>query len=311
MRYLGQDELTAMMGIGYLGEVRRGPDGAAYQWVEGVDGLGNPVGIWKKLKKFARRAAPFVVPGGAAVAIGKRLLREPVLRRLATQALPFVPGVGPAAAAALRSATPLLQRAGVAVPVATPAAAVPVAVPTEAAPAVAAYGGLGALYQAPDGTLYQMQGFAEDEELRGFAEEEELHGLGALYQAPDGTLYQVQGLAEDEELRGLVEDEELRGFAGDEELRGFAEDEELRGFAEDEELRGLAEAEELRGFAEEDELRGLDQGYVRARPGACCCPGAGPVRTVSGLEAYVPEQPARTRWFQPPGCTPKLFEPNW
>ena len=28
MRYLGEDDVTQMMGIGYLGEVRQGPDGA-------------------------------------------------------------------------------------------------------------------------------------------------------------------------------------------------------------------------------------------------------------------------------------------
>lgn len=63
-------------------------------------------------------------------------------------------------------------------------------------------------------------------------------GLGALYAAPDGTVYQVQGLAA-EDLDGLYADEELRRFAEDDELRGFAEDEELRGLEEDEELRGL------------------------------------------------------------------------
>ena len=77
-------------------------------------------------------------------------------------------------------------------------------------------------------------------------------GLGALYAAPDGSLYQVQGLAE-EELQGFAEDEELKGFAEDEELRGLDEDEELRGLDEDQELRGLDEDEELRGFAEDEE----------------------------------------------------------
>ena len=46
-------------------------------------------------------------------------------------------------------------------------------------------------------------------------------GLGLLYAAPDGSLYQVQGLAEEEELKGFAEDKDLRGFAADEELRGF------------------------------------------------------------------------------------------
>ena len=53
MRY-GPQDMTNMMGIGsYVGEVRRGPDGQVYQWVEGVDGLGNPIGFWKGLKKLA------------------------------------------------------------------------------------------------------------------------------------------------------------------------------------------------------------------------------------------------------------------
>jgi hypothetical protein len=296
MRYLGEDELTRMMGVGYLGEVRQAPDGRLYQWVEGVDGLGNPVGIWRGLKRLARRAGPFLVPGGAAM----KLLQYGPVRSLVRRALPmaqsiapFVPGFGPAAAAALRVATPALREAG-----------------------IAGYGGLGALYQAPDGTLYQMQGFAQEDDVRGLAEDDELRGLGALYQAPDGTVYQLQGLAEDEELRGLAEDEELRGFAEEEELRGFAEDEELRGFAEeeelrgfaedeelrgfaeDEELRGFAEEEELRGFGEDEELRGLEQGYVR-EPG------------VSGFDAYVPAQAPGTRWFTPPSQAPELWKPLW
>jgi hypothetical protein len=227
---LGEDELTHVMGLGYPGEVRTGPDGNLYQWVQGVDGLGNPVGWgWalKRLRKAAKRALPFV-----------------------QRAASLIPGpYGAAVATALRAATPILQRAG-----------------------VAGYNGLGALYQAPDGTLYQVQGLAEDEELRGLAEDEELRGF-----------------AEDEELRGLAEDEELRGLAEDEELRGFAEDEELRGFAQDEELRGLAEGEELQG---------LDQGYVRE---------AG----TSGLEAYLPEQPPQTRWFVPPAQPPEMWKPLW
>ena len=219
MRYLGEDELTQMMGIGYLGEVRQGPDGNLYQYVQGVDGLGNPIGaFWSRLKRGLK-----------------------AVHRLAQRGASFIPGpYGAAIRAGLKIATPLLQKAGVA------------------------------------GS----------------------HGLGALYQAPDGTLYQVQGLAQDEELRGLAEDEELRGFAEDEELRGLAEDEELQGLDEDEELRGVAEDEELRGFAEGDELQGLDQGYVRED-------------SVSGLEAYVPEQSPTTRWFVPPAQPPELWKPLW
>jgi len=43
--------MNHMMGAGYLGETRMGPDGNLYQWVEGIDGLGNPIGFWSKLKK--------------------------------------------------------------------------------------------------------------------------------------------------------------------------------------------------------------------------------------------------------------------
>src|SRR5215510_14313458 len=60
-------DLTQVMGIGnYVGEVRRGPDGQPYQWVEGVDGLGNAIGFWKSLKSLASKAIPMVtkfIPG--------------------------------------------------------------------------------------------------------------------------------------------------------------------------------------------------------------------------------------------------------
>src|SRR5262245_34475091 len=60
-------DLTQVMGIGsYVGEVRRGPDGQPYQWVEGVDGLGNAIGFWKSLKSLASKAIPLVtkfIPG--------------------------------------------------------------------------------------------------------------------------------------------------------------------------------------------------------------------------------------------------------
>jgi hypothetical protein len=245
LRGLGQEEPAQMMGQGYLGEVRQDLQGNLYQWVEGMDGLGNPVGFWKKFRRLAKRALK-IHPAALALRAARPLLRRamPIVQQVA----PFVPG-GAAVATALKTATPLLRQAG-----------------------VAGGNGLGALYEAPDGSLYQVQGLAEDEELRGFAE--------------------------DEELRGLDEEDELRGFAEEEELRGLAEEEELRGFAEEEELRGFAEDEELRGFAEEEELRGLEQGYVRQDE-------------VSGLEAYVPEQPPRTNWFTPAAQAPRKRTLQW
>jgi hypothetical protein len=64
-------ELTQVMGLGhYVGEVRQGPDAQLYEWVEGADGVGNPIGFWRGLKRLARRALPLTrfVPGyGTAI----------------------------------------------------------------------------------------------------------------------------------------------------------------------------------------------------------------------------------------------------
>jgi hypothetical protein len=86
-------ELTQTMGLGhYVGEVRQGPDGQLYEWVEGVDGLGNPIGFWRGLKRIAKGAMRAVRP-------------------LARKALPFtrfIPGAGPA----IFAAGTMAQRAG-------------------------------------------------------------------------------------------------------------------------------------------------------------------------------------------------------
>lgn len=52
-------DMTRVMGIGsYVGEIREGPDGNLYQWVERVDGLGNPIGFsWKKAYKAVKGVA--------------------------------------------------------------------------------------------------------------------------------------------------------------------------------------------------------------------------------------------------------------
>ena len=71
MRY-STDDMAEIMGIGnYVGEVRRGPDSQLYQWVEGVDGLGNPVGFWKKFKKVVGKVTS-VIPGASNV---KRMVK--------------------------------------------------------------------------------------------------------------------------------------------------------------------------------------------------------------------------------------------
>lgn len=337
MRYLNESDVTQMMGIGYLGEVRQGPDGNLYQYVQGVDGLGNPIGgFWSRLKSVARKAVRKALP-------------------FAQQFAPFIPG----GAAALTAVTPFLKQAG-----------------------VAGYDGIGALYESPDGSLYQMQGLAENEALQGFDGDEMTQmmgigylgevrqgpdgnlyqyiqgvdglgnpigswwkrlarralrvakvaapfipgasaaltvatpflkqagvagdGLGALYQAPDGSLYQqVQGIDDDMELRGLDADDELQGIDDDPELRGFDEGDELQGFDDDMELRGMEDDmdlrglddEELRGFDEDPDMQGID-GYVRQDG-------------MSGLERFEPEKPAQTRWYVAPDQPPEVWKPLW
>lgn len=63
------DDMTQMMGIGnYEGEMRQGPDGKVYQWINGVDGLGNPIGWWSvvasALAPLARKAVKWVAKRG-------------------------------------------------------------------------------------------------------------------------------------------------------------------------------------------------------------------------------------------------------
>jgi len=344
MQYLSEDQVAQMMGIGSLGEVRQGPDGNLYQYVQGVDGLGNPIGAW--WKRLGRQSFP----------LAQKFTRS-------------IPGpYGAAIATGLKFATPLLQKAG-----------------------VAGYEGIGALYEASDGSLYQVQGLSADEERQGIGDDamtqmmgigslgevrqgpdgnlyqymqgvdglgnpiggiwdkikrghKLLHkvvtkaapfipgphgaairagvkiatpllqkaglagdgGIGALYQAPDGTMYQqVQGLNDDAELRGLNADDELRGIDDDPELRGFDEGEELRGFDEDPELRGPEDDRDMRGLDEED-LRGFeaDQDMQGVN---------GYVRQdgMSGLEAYVPQDSPQTRWHVSSAQAPEVWKILW
>jgi hypothetical protein len=120
MPYASAD-LTQVMGLGsYVGEVREGPDGQLYEWVEGVDGLGNPIGFWRGLRRAFQRA------GRGLVRFGRGALRA--IRPFARMALPFtkfIPGVGPA----IYAAGSLAQRAGLL--------------------------GVGEVAQGPDGQLYE------------------------------------------------------------------------------------------------------------------------------------------------------------
>lgn len=225
---LAEDDLTKIMGIGTLGEIQQGPDGNLYQWVEdlegieGIDGLGRRRrrrrrGRWRRLFRRAKRRLK-KVRGGVKKVLRKAL---PVASTVAT----FLPVPGArAAAAGIRAATPLLRRAGLA--------------------------GLGELYEAPDGTLYQMQGIADYKEMDGLAQEDELEGLGQEYD--------IEGFAEDyDDIDGLAEENELEGFADDyEDIDGLAEEDE-------EELEGLGQ-----GYVKnQDNIYGVE-GYVPHRPPA-------------------------------------------
>lgn len=267
-----------LMGAGVLGEVRSGPDGQLYQWVEGVDGLGNPVGWWnplKRLRKAARR-----------------------LTSLAQRASGFIPGpYGAMARQALATANPWLKRAGLAGPQ------------------------LGQLYEAPDGSLYQMAGLEDDPSVDGLGEDDPaaMMGIGRLGEVrtgPDGHLYQwteaVDGLGNpiggfwsrlrQAVRRGLPLVQRAAGFVpgwgtavaaglktASPWLRraGLAEDESVQGLAA-EDLEGLSE-EDLRGIAA-DEMAGMDQ--------------APDSETVQGLGRYVSGEGPNVSPSQPAHFTP-------
>ncbi|MBD9356766.1 hypothetical protein [Methylomonas albis] len=337
MQYLNENDVTQMMGIGYLGEMRQGPDGQVYQFVQGVDGLGNPIGgFWSRVKRGLKRALP-----------------------IARTFAPFIPG----GAAVLTAATPFLRQAG-----------------------IQGQDGIGELYEAPDGNVYQVQGLGELEQFYGIDEDslEQIMGLGyigEIRQGPDGNLYQylqgVDGLGNVggfwSKLRKLGKRAlqfqparlalkavspyiqqampivrqvasavpggaqaltaaaplmkqaglagchcqqprpygpapAMSGFAEDE-LQGLDADEELQGYADgdlygpDDELMQGLEAEE--DFAGDDELQGFaeDQdmqgveGYIKQDG-------------VNGLARYEPEQPPQTRWHVP-SSPPDVWKPLW
>ena len=82
--------MTQVLGLGsYVGELREAPDGNLYEWVEGVDGLGNPIGFWKKAFKAVK---------GAATKLASRLIPGPI-KRLARGVCSNVDHLGPVATA--------------------------------------------------------------------------------------------------------------------------------------------------------------------------------------------------------------------
>jgi hypothetical protein len=243
----GLDDDPDGMRDGYVGEICEGPDGRLYQWVEGYDGLGDPIGFWSLLPAAAKVALPL------AARYGPRLLRR--RRRLLRRVMPPLRRV--------------LQQVAVAQPV-------PLVMPSmPAAPADSdETAGMGALYQAPDGSIYQVQGIAEDDRL---SEEDLIRGLDEDDQ-----------LAEEDLIRGLDEDDQL---AEEDLVRGLDEDDQL---AEEDLVRGLDEDDRL---SEEEALRDVD-GYVREDG-------------VRGLDAYVQPEPPHTRMFVRPAQAPDMWRSLW
>jgi hypothetical protein len=235
---LGQEDLTEILGVGKLGQVRRGPEGELYEWVEGIDGLGRRKRFWHCQR---------------CLAIKKRLTRRKLQKRLRAKQ------------AATKSATPSQTKP-------------------------AGMNGLGDLYQAPDGIVYQRADLGQNGDLYGLSEDEDLYGIGE-----EDDLY---GLAEDDNFYGFSEDEELYGLSEDDELYGLMEDEDLYGLAEDEDLYGIGEEEDLYGLAEDEGLYGMN-GYFKVKDG------------VNGLEAYVPDKTAGTRMFVKPAQAPEVWKPLW
>jgi hypothetical protein len=146
-------EKPPKMGPGRPGEIRTGPDGRRYRWVRGVGAAGRPVGFWRRIRPRPGPARPPVAaarrgvraPARPGAAPGRK--RKPFLKRLlplakvAASLIP-VPGAGQLVKAGLTVADKALTRRR----------------------SVAGLGEVGALYAAPDGTLYQVQGFDADEQ---------------------------------------------------------------------------------------------------------------------------------------------------
>lgn len=90
----GPADMTQVLGLGsYIGELREGPDGNLYEWVEGVDGLGNPIGFWKKAFKAVKGVAQKAIKAGLA-----RLIPGPI-KHLAKGVCANVQHMGPIATA--------------------------------------------------------------------------------------------------------------------------------------------------------------------------------------------------------------------
>ena len=131
--WLGQDD--TMQGLG-CGRGCQGAAGPLYQWVQGVDGLGNTVGFWRPTQRLharrtvraqcgavprrdrgSRRRESLSVGCRASTGWAAHSASGSGSRRLAKRALPLAQRIAPfvpGGAAALTVATPFLNQAGIA-----------------------------------------------------------------------------------------------------------------------------------------------------------------------------------------------------
>lgn len=186
------------MGAGRPGEVRTGPDGHRYRWVLGVGPAGRRVGFWRRMRPHPRPQhpgpRPHPAPGRARAGHGRppapgQRHRRPLLKRLlplakvAASLIP-VPGAGQAVRAGLTLADKAFTRKG-----------------------VSEYEGIGALYEASDGSLYAVHGVDEGE-LQGVYDS----GVEGVESA------EIEGFAAGGDIEGVdgdgIEGETIEGIDG-------------------------------------------------------------------------------------------------
>ncbi len=194
MQGLGEAEINQMMGLGYIGEIRQGPDGNLYQFMQGMDGLGNIGGFWSKLRKLGRKALQYHPVKMALTAASPYIKKAlPVIQQVAS--------VIPGGQAAMTAAAPVLKEAGI-----------------------------GGCNCGQNYAGQPLQGFAGDDDLNGIDADDDLQGLDAdeeLQGFGDGG--ELYGFADDDDLRGMDADDDLNGFAADDDLQGFEDDMEMQG----------------------------------------------------------------------------------
>jgi OmpA family len=93
LRGLSEVDVSNSLGLGaYDGELRHGPDGQLYKWVQTVDGLGNLTGFWKSISNVAKAVAKPVLTAAAPVVKAATDVASGAVRLLSKpQCIPLIP----------------------------------------------------------------------------------------------------------------------------------------------------------------------------------------------------------------------------